>query len=87
MGFVAYINVGLRDHSKESLDAFEAEMAGAHQVRECHNITGGHEYLLRVECADVAEYKAFHRELLGALPQVDAINTQVVIGSPKDERT
>lgn len=86
MGFVAYIGVGLRDHSKASQEAFERAMAQAVDVRECHNITGGIEYLLRVECADIASYKLFHTDLLGALPQVNAITSYVVMGSPKDER-
>jgi Lrp/AsnC family leucine-responsive transcriptional regulator len=86
VGFVAYIGVGLRDHSKESQEAFERAMARATEVRECHNITGTIEYLLRVECADIAGYKAFHTDFLGAQSQVNAITTFVVLGSPKDER-
>ncbi len=85
-GFVAYIGVGLNDHSKASQEAFERAMLHAPEVRECHNITGPIEYLLRVECADLPSYKAFHTDLLGALPQVNAITTYVVIGAPKDER-
>lgn len=85
-GFLAYINVGLNDHSKASQAAFEQAMLEAPVVRECHNVTGTVEYLLRVECRDLAAYKAFHTDYLGALPQVNAITTLVVIGSPKDER-
>jgi len=55
-------------------------------VRECHNITGNIEYLLRVEARDLADYKHFHTEVLGALPQVKSITSYVVMGSPKDER-
>lgn len=86
IGFVAYIGVGLRDHSKASQEAFERAMDRAADVRECHNITGSIEYLLRVECADMPAYKAFHTDLLGALPQVNGITSYVVMGSPKDER-
>ena len=85
-GFVAYIGVGLNDHSKASQEAFERAMARAPEVRECHNITGTIEYLLRVECADLVSYKAFHTDMLGALSQVNAITSYVVLGSPKDER-
>jgi Lrp/AsnC family leucine-responsive transcriptional regulator len=85
-GFLAYIGVGLSDHSKASQDAFERSMANASEVRECHNITGGIEYLLRVEVADLASYKFFHTEILGVLPQVSSITTYVVLGSPKDQR-
>lgn len=85
-GFVAYIGVGLNDHSKGSQEAFERRMQSAPEVRECHNITGAIEYLLRVECADLQSYKTFHTDLLGALPQVNAITTYVVIDASKDER-
>lgn len=85
-GFVAYVGVGLSDHSKASQEAFERSIARSAEVRECHNITGTIEYLLRVECADLASYKVFHTDILGALPQVKAITSYVVMGSPKDER-
>jgi DNA-binding Lrp family transcriptional regulator len=55
-------------------------------VRECHNITGNVEYLLRIEAADLAAYKRFHTDVLGTLPQVNSITSFVVMGSPKDER-
>ena len=85
-GFVAYIGVGLNEHSKASQEAFERAISRAPEVRECHNITGTIEYLLRVECADIASYKAFHTDMLGALPHVNSITSYVVMGSPKDER-
>jgi len=85
-GFAAYIGVGLRDHSKASQEAFERSISRAEQVRECHNVTGSIEYLLRVECADLSAYKLFHTDILGAMPQVSSITSYVVMGSPKDER-
>lgn len=85
-GFVAYIGVGLNNHSKASQEAFEASISGAREVKECHNITGTIEYLLRVECQDLAAYKHFHTEVLGILAQVNSITSYIVMGSPKDER-
>ncbi len=85
-GFTAYLAVGLRDHTKEAQEAFERAVANAAEVTECHNITGTVEYLLRIEVADLAAYKIFHTDVLGVLPQVNALTTYVVMGSPKDER-
>ncbi|MEP5728937.1 MAG: Lrp/AsnC family transcriptional regulator [Sulfitobacter sp.] len=85
-GFAAYVGVGLKDHSKTAQEAFEHAISRAPEVRECHNITGSIEYLLRVECADLKAYKDFHTNRLGALPQVNSITSYVVMGSPKDER-
>lgn len=86
IGFVAYVGVGLGQHSTSAQRAFEQAIARAPEVVECHNITGTIEYLLRVECADMPAYKAFHSETLGALPQVKTLQTFVVMSSPKDDR-
>ncbi|MCB1480927.1 MAG: Lrp/AsnC family transcriptional regulator [Rhodobiaceae bacterium] len=85
-GFLAYMAVGLNSHTKASQEAFEEAMADAPQVRECHNITGTVEYLLRVEVADIEAFKQFHTNVLGDLPQLGSITTYVVLASPKDER-
>ncbi len=86
IGFVAYVTVGLSQHAKTAQEAFERAISRSPEVRECHNITGSVEYLLRVEARDLAAYKHFHTEVLGVLPQVNAITSYVVMGSPKDER-
>lgn len=84
--FLAYIAVGLSRHTREEQVAFERAMSQAPEVRECHNVTGTIEYLLRVETTDLAAYKHFHTEVLGALSQVSTITSYIVMGSPKDER-
>ncbi len=86
VGFTAYVTVGLNSHTKASQEAFERAMDRAPEVVECHNITGAVEYLLRVEAADLSAYKSFHTDVLGTLPQVNAITSYVVMGSPKDDR-
>ena len=55
-------------------------------MRECHNVTGAFEYLLRVEVADLAAYKRFHADVLGGLAQVSMITSYIVMDSPKDDR-
>lgn len=84
--FIAYLAVGLSVHSKDSQEAFERSMALVPEVKECHNVAGAFEYLLRVEAEDLPSYKRFHTDKLGALPQVASMTTYVVMGSPKDER-
>ena len=85
-GFLAYVTVGLSQHTKTAQEGFERAMAHAPEVRECHNVTGAIEYLLRVETADLAAYKHFHTDVLGMVPGVGTISTMVVMGSSKDAR-
>ncbi len=85
-GFLAYVTVGLATHTKAAQAKFEAAVASAPEVRECHNVTGGIEYLLRVEVRDLAAYKYFHTEVLGVIPGLASITSYIVMESPKDER-
>ncbi len=81
-----FVMVGLSEHLKKDAQAFERAVAKASEVRECHNITGSVEYLLRVEVSDLAAYKAFHADVLGTLPQVSSITSHICLGSPTDKR-
>ena len=86
ISFTAYIAVGLSRHTKSEQQDFERAIDAAPEVRECHNVTGTIEYLLRVEVKDLESYKRFHTDVLGALPQVSTLTSYIVMGSPKDER-
>lgn len=86
IGFTAYIGVGLSEHSRAAQKAFERAVSLAPEVRECHSVTGAIEYLLRVEASSLEDYKRFHTDVLGTLPQVNSLTTYVVMESSKDER-
>ena len=81
-----FIMVGLSAHQKKDALAFERAMNRAVEVRECHNITGAVEYLLRVEIDSLESFKAFHRDKLGILPYVKSITSHISLGSSKDMR-
>ncbi|MDJ0758742.1 MAG: Lrp/AsnC family transcriptional regulator [Woeseiaceae bacterium] len=85
-GFTIFVSVGLSNQSHASAAAFERAVLAAPEVRECHNVTGSIEYLLRVEVADLAAYKNFHANVLGEMPNVNSITSHICLASPKDER-
>lgn len=85
-GLIVYVAVGLSRHHKSDQLAFERAMSLAPQVRECHNVSGIIEYMLRIEVADLDAFKFFHTEVLGTVPQVSSIVSYFVMDSPKDER-
>ena len=86
IGFIAYVTVGLKVHTKEAQHSFEQAIIQSTEVLECHNVTGSFEYLLRIETKDLLTYKTFHSDVLGDIPQVSTISTLVVMESPKDLR-
>lgn len=86
IGFIAYVMVGLNEHTKNAQEKFEHAITQADEVKECHNVTGSFEYILRVEATDLKHYKRFHTDALGVLPQVATITTHVLMESTKDQR-
>ena len=86
VGFIAYVAIGLNDHSAEALQAVEQACARTEEVVECHNVTGAVCYLLRIEAADIEAYKRIHTQVLAKLPMVAQMTTHVVLGSPKSGR-
>ena len=86
VAITVFVMVGLSAHLRKDARAFERAMQAAPEVRECHNITGAVEYLLRVEVKSLEAYKAFHADTLGTLPQVASITSHISLGASKDLR-
>ncbi len=86
IGMTIFVMVGLSEHRREDARAFESAVSSSPLVRECHNVTGNVEYLLRIEVPDLAAYRTFHDETLGSLSQVHSIISYICLASPKDER-
>jgi len=81
-----FVMVGLSGQLKKDALQFERAMEAAPQVRECHNITGSVEYLLRVEVSDLESFKEFHADTLGVLNQVASITSHICLSTSKDLR-
>jgi DNA-binding Lrp family transcriptional regulator len=58
--------VGLESQKQAVLDAFEAEVTGWAEVRECHMIRGGGDFLLRLVARDTAHENELTGRLTGA---------------------
>lgn len=84
MTFRAFITIGLSSHTKKAQNDFEKVVLKAPEVLEVHNITGTIEFLLKVEAKGLKEYKNFHTNVLGTLPQVNSIQTYVILESLKE---
>lgn len=65
-----FVEITLSSQREDSLDAFEAAIAGCPQVVSCHLMSGEADYLIRLACNDVGHYEQIHREQLSILPGV-----------------
>ena len=84
--FTVIVAIALSDHQIESQRIFEQAVLSAPEVRECHNIAGNYEYMLRVEVEDLEAYKRFHSDVLGVIPPVKGITSFISMETVKDAR-
>ncbi len=75
--------VGLDGQSEAVLKEFEERVASWPEVRECHMIRGGGDFLLKVVAANTAQENELTQRLTGA-PHVARVTTFQVIRSAKD---
>ena len=76
--------VGLETQKQAVLDAFERDVSAWPEVRECHMIRGGGDFLLRLVARDTAHENALTARLTGAA-MVSRVQTLQTIRTAKDE--
>ena len=63
---------------------FLTRIAAADQVLECHHVTGGWNYLLKVRVADTRALEAFLGTVLKQVKGLQRTETLIVLSSPKE---
>ena len=73
------INITLERQTEDHLNRFEAAVRKHPEIQECFLMTGGSDYLLKVEVAGAGEFERIHKEILSALPGVLRIHSSFSI--------
>lgn len=73
------INITLERQTEEHLNRFENAVRRHPEIQECYLMTGGSDYLLRVEVQSAGEFERIHKEILAKLPGVLRIHSSFSI--------
>lgn len=84
-GLIAYTQVQVKQHSQESLMAFQTEVVKLKEVMECYHMTGAFDFLLRIAIADMDEYNQVLMKKLSRLPDVGNLQSLFVMSEAKNE--
>jgi DNA-binding Lrp family transcriptional regulator len=76
---MAFVEITLTSQSREAMDRFEAAVQDYAEILDCHLMSGGADYLLRVAAADLEHYDRIHRDCLSRLPGVSAMRSSFAI--------
>lgn len=82
---VAFVEVKLHDTREAALAEFNAAVAKIGAIEQCHLIAGKFDYLLKVRCASMSDYRALLAEHVSRLPHLAHTSTYVAMQAIKEE--
>lgn len=80
---VTFVFVSLTPHDRKTTEAFLESIHQIPQVMECHNISGVHDYLLKIVAPSISDYRSFIIDRLIEVPGVGKVETSVVLSCEK----
>ena len=78
-----WVSVTLALHREGSVNKFRDAVQVVPEILECHHVTGGADFLLRVVCRDTLHYEDLVLHTLTRLPGVERLNSSVVLSTFK----
>lgn len=82
---VAFAEVKLTDTRESALAEFNAAVARIGAIEQCHLIAGNFDYLLKVRCNSMADYRRLLAEEISRLPHVGQTSTYMAMQAVKEE--
>lgn len=82
---IAFSHVLLKEHTAATLVKFETEVSKFPEVMECLQMTGAHDFILRIATRDMDAYHEFLRNKLATLPNITTVQSYFVLSEPKSE--
>jgi Lrp/AsnC family leucine-responsive transcriptional regulator len=79
LGLNVFINISLKEQSKQSLAGFERRIVEHDEVMECYLMTGDSDYLIRVAVSDMAALERFILEQLTPIPGIEKIRSSFAL--------
>ncbi|MFT4204966.1 MAG: Lrp/AsnC family transcriptional regulator [Chitinophagaceae bacterium] len=80
---LAFTHVLLKEHTIETLAAFEQKVSAFPEVLECFQMTGSFDFLLRIVTGSMEEYHDFYRYKMATLPGIVTVQSFFVLSESK----
>jgi len=82
---IAFSHVLLNDHTANTLNQFEEQVAKFPEVMECFQMTGTFDFILRIATSDMDAYHHFYRNKLATLPNISTVQSFFVLSETKSD--
>ena len=86
LGVTTFVLATLTGHNRANIEGFIEQIEKIPEVIECHHITGAGDFILKVISKDIASYQKLMLEKVSDIPQVDNMQSMVVLSTFKDSK-
>jgi Lrp/AsnC family transcriptional regulator len=81
---MVYVHVRLSSQGRDALARFERAIRDRPEVLDCCTLTGEWDFCLRIVTHGIKEYEAFFLDHLSKIPNVQSVNSSIVVTVIKD---
>lgn len=86
LGLTVFIEVAVDRTSEDAFRRVRDAVLAIPEVRECHMVAGGFDYLLKVRVRDMAAFRRFLGDALARVPGIRETRSYAVMEEVKDAR-
>jgi len=79
-----FVAISLQGHTRSYLEKFVKEINNFPEVVECHRVSGGFDYLLKLVAEDIEAYETFIITKLTLLPYLGNVQSHIVLSTSKE---
>ena len=79
----AFAHISLKEHTKELVREFEEKILTISEVMECHYVTGGADFIIKILVEDMDAYKEFVMDKLFEVPNIGNIESYLSLVEKK----
>lgn len=79
-----FVAITIQGHTRSYLEKFVKEINSFPEVIECHRVSGGFDYLLKLIVEDIEAYETFIVSKLTLLPYLGNVQSHIVLSSSKE---
>ncbi|NKB39286.1 MAG: winged helix-turn-helix transcriptional regulator [Gammaproteobacteria bacterium] len=87
LGLLAYVEITLNRTTPDIFEKFKTSIQDIDEIEDCHMVAGGFDYLLKVRCRDMEDYRRILGEKIAAISGISQTHTYVVMEQVKTGRT
>lgn len=84
LSIMCFIEVSLGVHARKDVSEFDQAIQTLPEVLECHRLTGGADYLLKIVTYDREHLDAFLMDVLMPMTAIDRLKTSIVLKEIKE---